>query len=106
MPFKDADPSTRKAFVSFGQRQGYFEPSEDTPEDWYCEEHRELLSRDELLGLAYGAGLDPMPVCMMSSCPGRGWARVHPWRQIPSLVVGGGGQAPSLVPGLRVRPRR
>jgi Protein of unknown function (Hypoth_ymh) len=91
--YRETPKETRTAFAAAGHRRGVFTSSAVArlPESWFCEEHQDFIDHEDL-GLTFGEGVEPMPVCPTQGCPGRGWERVHPMVEVPSPVVGGGGQ--------------
>jgi excisionase family DNA binding protein len=93
--FDEADVATRLAFAAAGHRHDVLASAkiEDLPGDWYCEAHLNFVDRNDV-GLTYGKGIEPMPICTTTGCPGRGWVQVHPIENVPSPVVGGRGQMP------------
>src|SRR5439155_3707325 len=92
----EASRETREAFAVAGSRRGVLSsPSVGKiPTDWFCEDHQSFIDRGDL-GLTFGEGIEPMPVCAKVGCTARGWERVHPIENVPSHVVGSSGQPPT-----------
>lgn len=96
--YREASQETREAFAVAGHRRGVL-PSPvvaNLPMNWFCEDQQGFVDREDL-GLTFGEGVEPMPVCPKVGCTARGWERVHPIENMPSQVVGSGGQPPTRV---------
>jgi hypothetical protein len=108
VPYQEANSETRAAFAAAGLSHGVLLAAEakDVPESWFCNEHQSFIDRADL-GLTYGDGVEPIPVCPKEGCPGRGWVQVHPEQEV--AAVGVSRQAPTRV-GSRIpkvsRPER
>jgi hypothetical protein len=96
--YREASRETRSAFAVAGHRRGVLSsPSvAKLPMHWFCEDQQSYIDRGDL-GLTFGERIEPMPLCPKVGCTARGWERVHPIENVPSQVVGSGGQPPTRV---------
>ncbi len=96
--YRESSRDTREAFASAGFRRGVLASpaAAKLPLNWFCEEQQGFVDREDL-GLTFGEGVEPMPVCPKPGCAARGWERVHPIKNVPSQVIGRGGQHPTRV---------